>query len=484
MTDARNQALINDLLALPAENEWLEFKHNNADPTMIGQRISALANSARMADQHFGYILWGIRDADKEIIGTSFEPSATKVGNEPLEFYIANRLQPSIPFRFIDVDRDDLRLVLLEIPAATTAPVAYDRSARIRIGSATPLLADHPERQKALWTKLQPYVWEQGVTSQFVDGDTVLSMLDYASYFELTKQPLPDNRTGIFERLQSDHLIERDAGSNWNITNLGAVLFAKRLDDFEQRIARKAVRFVAYDGSNRAASVTYRQDGQRGYASGFSGLIAYITGILPKNEHIGAAFRSESPLFPAIALRELIANALIHQDMTITGAGPLIELFKDRIEITNPGVPLIRPERFIDSPPRSRNETLAALMRRMRLCEEQGTGIDKVIAAVEMFQLPPPDFRVEDSATRVCLFAPRRFAEMSSEERVRACYQHAVLKYVSGDRMRNSTLRERFGVERQNAAQVSNVIKQALLREVIRPADSDHPKAGYVPSWA
>ena len=92
MTEARNQALINDLLALPAENGWVEFKHNNADPTMIGQRISALANSARMADQHFGYILWGIRDADREVIGTSFEPSASKVGNEPLEFYIANRL--------------------------------------------------------------------------------------------------------------------------------------------------------------------------------------------------------------------------------------------------------------------------------------------------------------------------------------------------------------------------------------------------------
>jgi ATP-dependent DNA helicase RecG len=484
MTDARNQALIDDLLALPSENGWVEFKHNNADPTMIGQRISALSNSARMCDQHFGYILWGVRDEDHEVVGTSFEPSATKVGNQPLEFYLAERLQPSIPFRFIDVDRDDFRLVLLEIPAATTAPIAYDRHARIRIGSATPLLADHPERQKALWIKLQPYVWEQGAASQFVDGDAVLSSLDYASYFELTDQPLPDNRVGIFDRLQADHLIERDVGSNWNITNLGAILFAKRLDSFDQRIARKAVRFVAYDGVNHAATVAYRQDGQRGYASGFSGLIEYISGILPKNEHIGAAFRSETPLFPAIALRELIANALIHQDMTITGAGPLIELFKDRIEITNPGIPLIKPERFIDSPPRSRNEALAALMRRMKLCEEQGTGIDKVITAVEMFQLPPPDFRVEDSATRVCLFAPRRFAEMSAEERVRACYQHAVLRYVSGDRMRNSSLRERFGVESQNAAQVSGVIKQALAQGIIRAADPEHPKAGYVPSWA
>ena len=170
--------------------------------------------------------------------------------------------------------------------------------------------------------------------------------------------------------------------------------------------------------------------------------------------------------------------------MTITGAGPLIEMFTDRLEITNPGVPLINPDRFIDSAPRSRNESLASLMRRMRICEEQGTGIDKVVTSVELFQLPPPDFRVEDHATRAVLYAPRRFSAMTSDERIRACYQHAVLKYVSGGRMKNSTLRERFGIEGKNAAQVSNVIKQALSKSLIRPADQDKPQSAYVPFWA
>ena len=136
--------------------------------------------------------------------------------------------------------------------------------------------------------------------------------------------------------------------------------------------------------------MTHRQDGQRGYASGFKGLIDYIEALLPRNEHIGTAFRTEAALFPPIAIRELVANALIHQDMTVTGSGPLIELFSDRLEITNPGVPLINPDRFIDLPPRSRNESLAALMRRMRICEEQGTGIDKVIAAVENLPTASP----------------------------------------------------------------------------------------------
>jgi predicted HTH transcriptional regulator len=170
--------------------------------------------------------------------------------------------------------------------------------------------------------------------------------------------------------------------------------------------------------------------------------------------------------------------------MTITGAGPLIEMFKDRLEITNPGQPLVKPERFLDSPPRSRNEALASLMRRMRMCEEQGTGIDKVIVSVELHQLPPPDFRAEGDAVRVVLFAPRRFADMTQEERIRACYQHAALKYVSGQRMKNSTLCERFGIDPQNAAQASVVIRQALETGLIRAADPEHPRAGYVPFWA
>ncbi|WP_170003229.1 ATP-binding protein [Pseudopontixanthobacter vadosimaris] len=481
---ARQLALIDDLRALPAETTWVEFKENKHDAEMIGKLVSALSNSARLADQHYAYVVWGIRDGDHEPVGASFEPSAAKHKDQPLELWLSQHLQPAIAIEFKSLDYKGHRLILLAIPAAATSPVGFDRTAFIRIGSATPRLADHPERQKLLWSKLQPYAWESGVAAQFQSSDEVLAKLDHTSYFELTGQPLPDNREGIFDRLKADRLIEADVGGKWNITNLGAILFAKQLADFSPSIARKGVRFVAYEGNNRATKVTHRRDGQKGYACGFSGLVDYIDGLLPSNEHIGKAFREEEPLYPSIAIRELIANALIHQDMTITGAGPLVELFKDRLEITNPGEPLVSPDRFLDSPPRSRNEALASLMRRMRLCEEQETGIDKVLASAELHQLPPPDFQNVDAAVRATLFAPRRFADMTQEERVRACYQHAALKYVSGERMTNSSLRERFGIAEHNASQASAVIRMAQDEGQIRPADPDHPRAGYVPHWA
>jgi len=443
-----------------------------------------LSNSARIEGRDCAYLVWGIDDETHAILGTDFNPDTKKIGGQVLALWLANSLQPSIAFSFRIVLHPAGRLVLLEIPAATGAPVAFNSVPYIRIGSATPKLTEYPQRYQQLIERLQPYRWEQGIARQYATGNEVLDLLDYSQYFRLTKQPLPDNRSGIFDKLEGDRLIVRDVGERWNITNLGAILFATRLGDFDAPLARKAVRFVAYGGRNRAATVTHRHDGQKGYAIGFEGLVSYLNDLLPKNEHIGSALREAHPLFPELAIRELVANALIHQDMTVSGAGPQIELFADRIEISNPGVPLVKPERMIDLPPRSRNEALAALMRRMGICEEQGSGLDKVLEQVELFQLPPPLFRAEESSTQVVLYAPRSFADMTPEERVRACYFHAVLRFLSGDKMKNASLCTRLGIAPKNAAQASAVITKALDAGLIRIADPDHPRAGYVPHWA
>ncbi len=484
MSVSRDIALVDELRAMPAETPWVEFKGNNTDPDMIGKRCSALSNAARIEGHDFAYMVWGIEDGSHAVIGTAFNPDLHKAHGQVLQFWLANSLQPSIAFSFRVVEHPLGRVVLLEVPAATGTPVSFNNIAYIRIGSATPKLADYPERYQKLIERMQPYRWEQGIARQYASGDDVLSLLDYSHYFRLTKQPLPDNRTGIFDKLEADRLIMRDVGGHWNITNMGAILFASRLSDFDASLARKGIRFVAYDGKNRAATVTHRLDGQKGYAVGFEGLVGYLNDLLPKNEHIGTVLREAHPLFPELAIRELVANALIHQDMTITGAGPQVELFSDRIEISNPGAPLMKPERMIDLPPRSRNESLASLMRRMGMCEEQGSGLDKVIAIVEVFQLPPPLFRVEENSTQVVLYGHRSFAEMTQDERIRACYFHAVLKFLSGDKMKNASLCSRLGIDPKNAAQTTGVINKALSAGLIRVADPEHPRAGYIPHWA
>lgn len=480
----RDLALVAELLSLDSEKGCVEFKHNIENKEIIGKLCSALSNTARIEQKDFAYVIWGIEDGTRNIVGTTFNPDTKTVGNQVFIMWLSQMLSPRITINFRKVNHLNGNLVLLEIPAALTTPVEFDKAAYIRIGSATPRLSDFPEHYKMLINCLRPYMWEKAIAKSFVTTNDVLKLLEYPAYFKLTNQNLPDNKDGILERLSADNLIKNDVGGHWKITNLGAILFAENLNNFDTSLSRKGIRFVAYDGDNRASAVKRRVDGIKGYAVAFKGVVSYINDLLPVNEHIGSTQRIPQLLFPEIAIREIIANALIHQDMTISGTGPLIELFPSRLEITNPGNSLVKTDRMIDLPPRSRNEALASLMRRMGMCEEQGTGLDKVIISVEVNQLPPPKFQEMNHAIRVVLFAPRSFADMTVTERVRACYQHAVIKYLDGDKMKNNTLCERFGIDKKNAAQASLVIKRALEQEVIKVADPEHPRGGYEPIWA
>jgi len=207
---------------------------------------------------------------------------------------------------------------------------------------------------------------------------------------------------------------------------------------------------------------------------------------LPVKEVIEQALRKSVPMFPELAVRELVANALIHQDFFVTGAGPMVEIFEDRVEITNPGAPLVDTQRFVDTPPKSRNEALASLMRRIGICEERGSGWDKVVLQTEVYQLPAPLPEATDDHTRVVLFAPRPLSRMDKADRLRAVYLHASLRYVNREHMTNSSVRERFGIEPQNIAAASRLIREAVEAGLIVPYDPDAaPKLmRYLPAWA
>jgi predicted HTH transcriptional regulator len=283
-------------------------------------------------------------------------------------------------------------------------------------------------------------------------------------------------------------LICPNQAGGWDIANLGAVLFAKQLGSFHS-LQRKAIRVIHYRGANRVETVK-EQVGAKGYASGFEGLIDFINGLLngllTSNEVIEQALRRTVPMFPELAVRELVANALIHQDFFVTGAAPMVEIFDDRLEISNPGVPLVDAQRFVDTPPKSRNEALASLMRRIGVCEERGSGWDKVAFLTEVYQLPAPLVEVTEDHTRVVLFAHRPLSKMDKADRIRAVYLHACLRYVNREYLTNASVRKRFGIEPQNIAVASRLIRDAVEVGVVAPYDPDAaPKLmRYVPSWA
>jgi ATP-dependent DNA helicase RecG len=473
--------LLSELRAQTNETEWLEFKVNNS--TELGEYISALSNSACIKNRKTAYIVFGIDDKTHRIIGTKFTSNQKAKGNEDLVPWLSRMLDPRINFDFHEFEVEGKKVVITEIQAANNTPVKFGGVAYIRVGSYKKKLDEYPEKQRQIWTKEPSAVFETGIAAKNVEADIALKLIDYPAYFELTNQPLPINREAIFDKLIQEKIVKKNK-DNFDITNLGALLFAKQLSEFEF-IERKAIRVIMYQGKNKLKTKK-EQLGQKGYASGFKGLIGYINDQLPMNEEIGKAFRKEVKMFPELAIRELVANAIIHQDFHEKGTGPMVEIFDDRIEITNPGKPLISTLRFVDHNPQSRNEKLAHFMRRLTICEERGSGIDKVIFECEHYQLPAPKFIEGENYTRIVLYAHKTLRQMDKEDKIWACYLHANLKYVSGEFMTNQSLRDRFGIEEKNYSMASRIIAESIKSGLVKDYDSgsnSKKHAKYVPFW-
>ncbi len=325
--------------------------------------------------------------------------------------------------------------------------------------------------------------WAEEHAKTGLDAEEIIDLLDTQNFFELLKLPYPTNRAGVIERLERERLID-STNSLCGIRRIGALLLAKRLEDFPD-LARKAPRVVVYTGSNKL-DTRLDQVGAKGYAVGFQGLVRFVMAQLPQNEVIKNALRAEVRLVPEMAIRELVANALIHQDLTTTGSSVMIEIYSNRIEISNPGQPIVPVERFIDGY-QSRNERLAALMRRMGICEEKSSGIDRVVQTAELYQLPAPDFRVASSRTLVIVSGPKDFDAMDRDERLRACYQHCALKWVMSERMTNQSLRDRFRVPESKSAIVSQVIAATIEAGFVKADErvgTSRKFARYLPFWA
>lgn len=485
MTDAELTALLDRLLRLPAETEVVEFKEagNNFDSTKLGKYFSALSNEANLRGHGAAWLVFGISD-QKEVKGSQYRPDRAHLDH--LKGEVAAKVSNNLSFREIYElqTADGKRVIFFEIPPALRGnPTSWEGHYYARNGEE--LAALNLDKLETIRGQAHLSHFEEDIALASQTSDQVLRLIAYDEVFRMFKSPLPPATTGILDRLQQERLVVCN-GNRYDITNLGAMLFARNLAAFP-RLARKAVRVIFYAGNSRIKTIR-EQPGSLGYALDFEGLVRYINNHLPGNEEVKKVLRdTATPLYPELALSELIANALIHQDFAATGSSPMVEVFDNRIEISNPGRPLIDARRFLDHAPQSRNETLAGVMRRLNICEERGSGIDKVIFECEQHQLPPPDFIVGENYTRAILYSPQSFEQMDRQDKIRACYQHAGLKYVSGDIMTNQSLRGRLNIEEANYPIASRIIADTIKAGFVKPYDPDNKSrkhAKYLPFWA
>jgi predicted HTH transcriptional regulator len=474
-------SLINELTAQPKENEWIEFKHNFHSPEEIGEQISALSNAASIHAQKFGYLVFGIEDETHRIVGTNFNAKSYKRGNEELENWLASRLNPCINFSTYKFNYEDNKHIsLFLIPAAANRPVTFLHQAYIRVGSITRKLSDFEEKERKIWNN-STYQLENDIAENNLASSDVIQLLSTETYFERMKIPYPSNQADVIEKFISEKLIVQEK-SRYAITKLGAVLLAKNLSDFGD-LSRKAVRVIVYKGKGKTETER-EQIFTKGYCVGFASMMDWIDGQLPSNELIGRVFRENQRAYPNVSIRELIANMIIHQNFEEKGF-PMVEIYSDRIAISNPGKPLIRPERFIDEYV-SRNEKMADLMRRANLCEEKGSGMDKVIANNEDYRLPPINILVDEFRTTVTIYSYKKLSEMSRSDKINACYQHCCLRYMQNEKMTNQSLRERFGVEEKNYSIISRVIRDTIDADLVKEEDPENKAkrySKYLPFW-
>lgn len=457
------EILGDSLKPIPHELSELDWKSGLSSKTdRLAQHICAFCNH-----QGGGMFVYGINDdatfttLNKEQV----EQIVKKLGN-----IAHNNLSGSIDIDHAILEYEGHPLLFIYVPEQREKPIYLRgkdyREAYCRYNGQTLRMSSLQVRNTIATS--QGISFEKRIAKNCVTTKELLLLLNYRKLFELLDKDIPKSKDSIISRM-TEHGICTGSEDQWNITNLGAILFANNINDFEELATRKVI-VRKYVGTNNR-EMLIEQEGQYGYAIGFESLIDFIMKYV-STENIGVK-RDSIAQYPRIAIREFVANALVHQDFDISGINITIEIFTNRIVITNPGASLNDVNRLIDLPPNSRNEKLAEQMFLYRFCERRGSGVDRAIAAIENMHLPAPRITKEESCTRVTLYPHKEFIDMTKEEKVEACYQHACLLNEDGKSMNNQSVRERFNLKKTQSAVASRIIADTVDAKLIKVANTD-----------
>jgi ATP-dependent DNA helicase RecG len=132
MTTADPKALLRRLLQEKSEGEWLEFKHNNCDPELIGRTVSACANGAMLRDRDRAFVVWGIANSTKEKLGTTVKLQQLTKGAENLVNWLSRMIEPRLMMEFLDFEDHGKSFSILTIEPTYDRPVKFSGTEYIR----------------------------------------------------------------------------------------------------------------------------------------------------------------------------------------------------------------------------------------------------------------------------------------------------------------------------------------------------------------
>nr|WP_314901521.1 RNA-binding domain-containing protein [uncultured Deefgea sp.] len=413
--------LLDRLLASGDECEWVEYKHND-NPHIIGEYISALSNSAALDGEPFGYMVWGIEDKSRRVVGTTFAPATAKVGNQILDLHLNQYLRPKLDFRFESFEYQGKFVVLLRIPATTAQPSSFHNTEYIRIHSAKVLLASHADKEGRLWARLN------------TRGDWSAELVVGASVADLDPAALALGRQRYSEK--NIHLASEVAG--WDV----ATFLSKLKLSKSGHLTRAAVLLFGKDEAAQylplPPQVSWVLKDRDGTALDYhhyglplllvtDALFARVRNLTVRYLPPGTLFPTEVPQYDAWVIREALHNCIAHQDYSLGGKVNVIEK-PDELVFSNigrflPGTveSLILGDR---SPEEYRNPCLTQAMVSLGLIDTIGSGIRRMYQMQRNRFFPMPDYLIEVEKQRVEVRITGRILD---EHYTNALIQHSEL---------------------------------------------------------
>ena len=473
------KCLKNSLSPIPIELNEIDWKSGLSPKTeRLAQHLCAFSNQ-----KGGGFLVYGVND-DATMFSLSKAEAdiiIKQMGNIAL-----NNLSQSVQIQHDTIEYEGNALLFFFIPEQMEKPV-YQRNKTIYdsfFRSAGQSVKMSKEAIKNMISASHGISFESQIAMSDLSEKEVLELLDYKRFYERLDKNTPKSTDVILSTLiEYDFVLQSE--NSLNITNLGALLLAYDITKF-RHLQGKTVRVLRYTGTSNLV-LEKEHTFVCGYAAGFEQMVDYIMKNLPQQELIKGAIRQNKVDYPRRTIREFLANLVVHQDFTISGSQVMVEIFTDRVVMTNPGSPLNDVNRFIDLPPHSRNEDMAQSLLLLNICERRGSGVDRAIEALEEALMPPPKFTGGEFFTRVFIYGPQKLSAMSKQDKIRACYQHCCLLYEANKEMNNQSVRERFEIDKKSYPIASRIINDTLTAGLIKIANPENVSrkfTGYLPYYA
>ena len=356
--------ILENLLTFNDEYEWFDFKENWFSKDEIGEYISAISNGAAFCGKEYGYIIWGVNDKTKEIVGTTVNFDRD-IDGEPYKHYLARKLQPSIAFETVNFDYKNERIVMLIIPAAKSTKTKYNGIDYIRIGSSKEKLVRFPE-------------YEIKLNSILMNGYPTIvntSAPDYAQELTFEKLFLYYAAKGIELRKETFEKTLKLKTKD-NKYNIMAYILSDQNDI--------PVRVSVFSGIDKSAPLfSVKEFGNTCIMYSMDKILEYgdAINIIQADERNRISERKDVPLFNYEAFHEAILNAFIHNKWLTLNA-PQISIFTDRIEILSHGGLAIDQDEsgFYSGSSLPVNEVLASIFLQLRISERSGRGVPKIVS--------------------------------------------------------------------------------------------------------